>query len=52
MAKPGSWRAPHDVYTGGVYYRAGEPFDTEEPKGVNWEAIAPGAPARKVAAKR
>lgn len=37
--EPRTYKAPHDVYTGGVLYRPGQPFTTSEPKGKLWERI-------------
>ncbi|MCW2405039.1 hypothetical protein M2336_001668 [Sphingobium sp. B1D7B] len=37
--QPKSYKAPHDVYVGGKYYKAGEIFVTTEPKGDKWEDV-------------
>ena len=47
---PVTYTAPHDVYTGGVYYPAGKPFTTSEPKGAEWEEADPTARAAAIAA--
>ena len=50
---PSAWTAPHDVYTGGTFYPAGEPFITEAPRGRAWRPASPaerGAAEAKVAA--
>lgn len=35
-----SYKAPHPVYTGGVFYKPGEVFVTDEPKGEQWELVS------------
>lgn len=39
---PKAYTAPHDVYVEKQYFKAGEPFVTDEPKGKDWEAKTPG----------
>lgn len=39
---PQAYTAPHDVYTEKQYFKAGEVFVTDEPKGEGWEAKTPG----------
>jgi hypothetical protein len=36
---PKAYKAPHEVYTGGVLYKPGQVFVTAEPKGAEWEAV-------------
>lgn len=38
---PKSYTAPHDVYVEKQYFKAGEPFVTDEPKGELWEEKSP-----------
>ncbi len=38
-SQPIAYTAPHDVYTGQRYYKAGEVFVTDEPKGKEWETV-------------
>lgn len=46
MAKqPKTYTAPHPVYTGGVYYKPGQPFTTAEDAGEKWESIDGGEKA-------
>jgi hypothetical protein len=35
--QPKAYTAPHDVYTAGIYTRAGEVFVTDAPKGKEWD---------------
>ncbi|MES1971652.1 MAG: hypothetical protein V4472_04275 [Pseudomonadota bacterium] len=44
MTQPSSYTAPHDVYTGGVLYRPGQPFTTSEPRGAAWQRCSAPAP--------
>jgi hypothetical protein len=47
MKQPRTYIAPHNVYTGGVLYRPGQPFTTDEPRGAAWEPVgATEKPAR------
>jgi len=39
--QPKAYTAPHDVYTAGVYTKAGEPFVTDAPKGDEWDEKTP-----------
>ncbi len=48
MKQPKTYIAPHPVYTGGVYYHAGEPFTTNDTKGAEWE---PADPKERAAAR-
>lgn len=48
--EPVAYSAPHPVYVGGVYYEAGKPFVTDEPKGEHWEYMDPAAKAAAEAA--
>jgi hypothetical protein len=42
MAKnPKAYISPHDVYTAGVYTKAGDVFVTDAPKGDDWEEKTP-----------
>ena len=41
MKNPITYTAPHEVYTGGVLYKPGQPFTTVEKKGAEWERISP-----------
>lgn len=41
MKQPRTYTAPHDVFTGGVLYRPGQPFTTSEPRGAGWEPVGP-----------
>ena len=34
--QPKAYTAPHDVYTAGIFTKAGEPFVTDAPKGEGW----------------
>lgn len=36
----GSFTAPHPVYSGGIYYEAGQVFVTSAPAGAMWEAMS------------
>ena len=51
MKRPRTYIAPHDVYTGGVFYRPGQPFTTDGPRGAAWHLIAAErtTPARQAA---
>lgn len=51
MKQPRTYTAPHDVYTGGVLYRPGQPFTTSEPRGAEWEPIG-AAEKAAIAAER
>ena len=47
MKQPRTYTAPHDVYTAGLFYRAGQPFTTDAPRGARWEPVgAAENPAR------
>lgn len=41
MKQPRTYTAPHDVFTGGVLYRPGQPFTTSAPRGAGWEPVGP-----------
>jgi hypothetical protein len=45
MKQPRTYTAPHDVYTGGVLYRSGQPFTTDEARGARWEPVGPAEKA-------
>lgn len=49
MKQPKTYTAPHEVYTGGVLYKPGQPFVTNEPKGAEWEAIGATEKAAAIA---
>lgn len=38
---PKAYTAPHDVYLGGLYTKAGNPFVTDEPAEDTWEEHTP-----------
>src|SRR6478736_5467505 len=40
-SQPKAYTAPHDVYTAGIYTRAGEVFVTDAPKGKEWDEKTP-----------
>lgn len=40
-SNPTAYTAPHDVYTSGIYTKAGEVFVTDSPKGDGWEDKTP-----------
>src|SRR6185369_5914305 len=39
--QPKAYTAPHDVYSSGVYTKAGDPFVTDAPKGKEWDEKTP-----------
>ena len=39
MNQPHTYTVPHEVYTGGVLYRPGQPFTTDAPRGAQWEPV-------------
>lgn len=39
MSAPKAFKAPHPVYVGGVYYKPGEIFVTDDTKGEGWVAV-------------
>lgn len=39
--QPKAYTAPHDVFTAGIYTKAGEPFVTDAPKGDAWDEKTP-----------
>lgn len=39
--KPTAYTAPHPVYVDNRYYKEGEPFVTDAPKGEQWEERTP-----------
>ena len=47
---PVTYKAPHEVYTGGKLYLPNEPFTTAEPKGKEWERISPAEKNAAIAA--
>lgn len=48
-AGPKGYTAPHDVYVGQRYYKAGEPFITDAVPGAEWvEAKTSEPTSRKV----
>lgn len=40
-SNPKAFTAPHDVFTAGVYTKAGDVFVTDEPKGEHWDEKTP-----------
>lgn len=48
--QPNTYKAPHEVYTGGVLYAPGKPFTTNEPKGKEWVPIGGAEKSADVAA--
>lgn len=40
-SNPKSYTAPEDVYQGGKFYKAGEPFVTADEPNDNWKEIHP-----------
>jgi hypothetical protein len=51
MTQPRTYTAPHEVYTGGVLYRPGQPFTTNEPPGTEWEPVGAAAKPAAIASK-
>lgn len=49
--KPKAYISTSDTYVGGRYFKAGEPFVTDEPKGNDWEAVDDAAKAAAEAAQ-
>lgn len=47
---PVTYKAPHEVYTGGKLYLPGQPFTTSETKGREWEWIGATEKAAAIAA--
>lgn len=38
-SNPKAYKAPQPVYVDGVYYKPGEIFVTDKPKGEGWDAV-------------
>ena len=52
MKKPAkAYTAPHEVYTGGMFYNPGKVFVTAEPKGKAWQPASDAEVAAATAPK-
>jgi hypothetical protein len=52
MKKPAkAYTAPHEVYTGGMFYDPGKVFVTAEPRGKAWQPASDAAVAAATAPK-
>lgn len=52
MKKPAkAYTAPHEVYTGGMFYEPGKVFVTAEPKGKAWQPASDAEVAAATAPK-
>ncbi|MDB5706792.1 MAG: hypothetical protein JWN66_3908 [Sphingomonas bacterium] len=51
MTQPRTYTAPHSVYTGGVLYKPGQPFTTDEPRGAEWAPVDAAEKPATIASK-